>query len=208
MMPERGLMPGSTMATNPNQRGQRSYLIKQNTVQCTSTTDEEQSIDVGTAENRLYWLQQLQRARREFTQNSTNGQKSSGRSTQLGLLKERSESEESKESSPFKDILATMERPPDQPPSRSADYCTKKSFFQNFTRKPSFKQLVRSSSDGTDTTGQPNGSSPHSKSPSHKTSPSHSNQGGFHALSKIRQSLREKKPPLGKRSGTVEDVSH
>ena len=30
---------------------------------------------------RLYWLQQLQRARREFTQNSTNGQKSSGRST-------------------------------------------------------------------------------------------------------------------------------
>merc|ERR1719209_2515839 len=65
----------------------------------------------------------------------------------------------------------------------------------------------RSSSDGTDTTGQPNGSSPHSKSPSHKTSPSHSNQGGFHALSKIRQSLREKKPPLGKRAGTVEEVS-
>ena len=31
--------------------------------------------------------------------------------------------------------------------------------------------------------------------------------GGFHALSKIRQSLREKKPPLGKRGGTVEDVS-
>ena len=29
-----------------------------------------------------------------------------------------------------KDILATMERPPDLPPSRSADYCTKKSFFQ------------------------------------------------------------------------------
>ena len=28
------------------------------------------------------------------------------------------------------DILATMERPPDLPPSRSADYCTKKSFFQ------------------------------------------------------------------------------
>ena len=96
----------------------------------------------------------------------------------------------------LKDILATMERPPDQPPSRSADYCTKKSFFQvniargcffahieyiyhfqNFTRKPSFKQLVRSSSDGTDTTAAPNGSSPHSKSPSHKTSPSHSNQG-------------------------------
>ena len=93
-----------------------------------------------------------------------------------------------------KDILATMERPPDLPPSRSADYCTKKSFFQvlmmmmmmsrlaltirylqNFTRKPSFKQLVRSSSDGTDT--PTNGSSPHSKSPSHKTSPSHSNQG-------------------------------
>jgi len=179
------------------------------------TTDEEQSIDVGTAENRLYWLQQLQRARREFTQNSTNGQKNSGRSTQLGLLKERSESDESKESSPFKDILATMERPPDQPPSRSADYCTKKSFFQNFTRKPSFKQLVRSSSDGTDmspksphTTTTTTNSTPHSKSPSHKTSPSHSNQGGFHALTKIRQSLREKKPPLGKRAGTIEDVSH
>ena len=31
--------------------------------------------------------------------------------------------------------------------------------------------------------------------------------GGFHALSKIRQSLREKKPPLGKRAGTVEEVS-
>ena len=95
-----------------------------------------------------------------------------------------------------------MERPPDQPPSRSADYCTKKSFFQvnfardcflptlrlyhfqNFTRKPSFKQLVRSSSDGTDmspksphTTTTTTNSTPHSKSPSHKTSPSHSNQG-------------------------------
>ena len=32
-----------------------------------------------------------------------------------------------------KDILATMERPPDLPPSRSADYCTKKSFFQVMT---------------------------------------------------------------------------
>ena len=32
--------------------------------------------------------------------------------------------------------------------------------------------------------------------------------GGFHALTKIRQSLREKKPPLGKRAGTIEDVSH
>ena len=32
--------------------------------------------------------------------------------------------------------------------------------------------------------------------------------GGFHALSKIRQSLREKKPPLGKRAGTVEEVSN
>ena len=31
--------------------------------------------------------------------------------------------------------------------------------------------------------------------------------GGFHALTKIRQSLREKKPPLGKRAGTIEDVS-
>ena len=115
-----------------------------------------------------------------------------------------------------KDILATMERPPDQPPSRSADYCTKKSFFQvnfarecsfvptlrifhfqNFTRKPSFKQLVRSSSDGTDmspksphTTTTTTNSTPHSKSPSHKTSPSHSNQGDCYKSEMILMLLR------------------
>lgn len=161
------------------------------------TTDEEQSIDVGSAENRLYWLQQLQRARREFTQNSGANPMNSGRSAQLGLLKERSESEDMKESSPFKDILATMERPPDHlPPARSADYhSTKKSFFQNFTRKPSFKQLGRSSSDTT----APSGVEPRSPAHGKLTSPTHS-PGGFHALTKIRQSLREKKPPLGRRT--------
>merc|ERR1719334_2567834 len=115
------------------------------------TTEEEQTIDVGTAENRLYWLQQLQKARREFTQNFSTNQKNPGRAAQLGLLKEGCEGEgdSTKEGSPFKDILATMERPAEVGPIRSADYVTKKSFFQNFTRKPSFKQLVRSSSDGT-----------------------------------------------------------
>ena len=52
---------------------------------------------------------------------------------QVGLLKENSE--ESKESSPFKDILATMERPPELTSPQSADYIGKKSFFQNFSRK-------------------------------------------------------------------------
>jgi hypothetical protein len=91
---------------------------------------------------------------------------------QLGLLKERSESEDMKESSPFKDILATMERPPDHlPPARSADYhSTKKSFFQNFTRKPSFKQLGRSSSDTT----APSGVEPRSPAHGKLTSPTHS----------------------------------
>jgi len=168
------------------------------------TTDDEQAIDVGSAENRLYWLQQLQRARREFNQTSSNGQKNPGRSTQLGLLKERNEGEESKESSPFKDILATMERPPDLPPSRSADYhTTKKSFFQNFTRKPSFKQLVRSSSDGT----APPGAEPRSPPHSNKASSPTNSPGGFHALSKIRQSLREKKPPLGAGRRGAEDIA-
>merc|ERR1719209_1957719 len=72
------------------------------------TTDEEQSIDVGTAENRLYWLQQLQKARREFTQNVSTHHNLAARSS-VGLLKEKAPDESSKESSPFKEIFATME---------------------------------------------------------------------------------------------------
>ena len=115
---------------------------------------------------RLYWLQQLQKGRREFTQNSSTCHNLSARSSvshfltlslefwildvllQIGLLKEKAPDESSKESSPFKDIFATMERPPDISTPRSADFYSKKSFFQNFTRKASFK-LVRSSSDRT-----------------------------------------------------------
>ena len=47
-----------------------------------------------------------------------------------------------KEGSPYRDLLATMERPPDPATltcPRSADYNAKKSFFPSFARKPSFK---------------------------------------------------------------------
>ena len=54
---------------------------------------------------------------------------------QVGLLKENSEDSSSKESSPFKDILSTMERPPELTSPQSADYIGKKSFFPNFGRK-------------------------------------------------------------------------
>ena len=89
-----------------------------------------------------------------------------------------------------------MERPPELTSPQSADYLGKKSFFQNFTRKTSFK-LQRSSSD--------QNPSPHiqyleSKSPVHNP--------GFHALSKIRKSIRDKRPGLGpKRQPTIEDVT-
>ena len=55
--------------------------------------------------------------------------------SQVGLLKENNSEDSSKESSPFKDILSTMERPPELTSPQSADYIGKKSFFQNFTRK-------------------------------------------------------------------------
>jgi len=165
------------------------------------TKDEEQTIDVGNAENRLYWLQQLQKGRREFTQNSSGHHNLSARSS-IGLLKEKDPDESSKESSPFKDIFATMERPPDISTPRSADFYSKKSFFQNFTRKASFK-LVRSSSDRTPS---PTRMEPKSPPPSKPfSSPTHSQ--GFQALSKIRKSLRDKRPPLGPRKATFEDVS-
>ena len=54
---------------------------------------------------------------------------------QVGLLKENSEDSSSKESSPFKDILSTMERPPELTSPQSADYIGKKSFFPNIGRK-------------------------------------------------------------------------
>jgi len=165
------------------------------------TKDEEQTIDVGNAENRLYWLQQLQKARREFTQTTSSHHNLSAR-TSVGLLKEKAPDESSKESSPFKDIFATMERPPEISTPRSADFYGKKSFFQNFTRKASFK-LVRSSSDRTPS---PTSMEPRSPPPSKPfASPTHSQ--GFQALSKIRKSLREKRPPLGPRKATFEDVS-
>jgi len=165
------------------------------------TKSEEQTIDVGTAENRLYWLQQLQKGRREFTQNSSTCHNLSARSS-IGLLKEKAPDESSKESSPFKDIFATMERPPDISTPRSADFYSKKSFFQNFTRKASFK-LVRSSSDRTPSPTRMETKSPPPSKPF--SSPTHSQ--GFQALSKIRKSLRDKRPPLGPRKATFEDVS-
>ena len=49
-------------------------------------------------------------------------------SLQVGLLKENSAEDSSKESSPFKDILATMERPPDgRMEPKSADYYVRRS---------------------------------------------------------------------------------
>ena len=62
---------------------------------------------------------------------------------QLGLLKERCTPEDSvKESSPYRDIFASLDKPPEPP--KSADYVAKKSsFFPSFARKPSFKGLVR-----------------------------------------------------------------
>jgi len=164
------------------------------------TKDGEHTLEVGTSENRLYWLQQLQRARREFTQNITAHYREKSRSS-VGLLKENTPDGEVKESSPFKDILATMERPPEAP--KSADYVVKKSFFQNFARKPSFK-LVRSSSDRTPS---PTRLDPTSPTSSKTTSPTHG-ASGFQALSKIRRSMREKRPPTGAMTPkSVEDMS-
>ncbi|XP_023328220.1 uncharacterized protein LOC111701257 [Eurytemora carolleeae] len=111
------------------------------------TKDGDFTLDVGSAENRQYWLQQLQRCRREFTQAGGSNNRLMARAS-IGLLKEKPTPDESKDSSPFRDILATMERPLEFNSPKSADYCAKKSFFPNFARKPSFK-LVRSSSDRT-----------------------------------------------------------
>lgn len=151
------------------------------------TKEEEKVVNVGSADSRQYWLQQLQRARREYTQ-ATGSSRLTSRSS-LGLLRDRGTPEESKESSPFKDILATMERPPDLATPMSAGYSARQSFFHNFARKPSFK-LVRSSSDRTPS---PTGVEPRSPPPS-KPSPTHSQ--GFQALNKIRRSIRDKRPPL------------
>ena len=60
-------------------------------------------------------------------------------------MKAHSSEESSKESSPFKDILSTMERPPipdihdrEITSPMSADYINKKSFFHNLTKKPRY----------------------------------------------------------------------
>jgi len=156
------------------------------------TKDVEQCIDVGSAENRQYWLQQLQKGRREYTQSVGGNNRLMARSS-IGLLREKSTPDESKESSPYRDILATLERPLDISMPKSADYNAKKSFFPSFARKPSFKQLVRSSSDRTPS---PTGMDPKSP-PLPPSKPSPTNSQGFQALSKIRRSLRDKRPPLG-----------
>merc|ERR1719384_1521849 len=156
------------------------------------TKDDETTVDVGDSETRFFWLQQLQKARRLYTHSSSVA---SSKST-VGLLKENSEDSSSKESSPFKDILSTMERPPELTSPQSADYIGKKSFFQNFTRKTSFK-LVRSSSDQTpDPRAHMEARSPTQHLPS------------FYALSKMRKSIREKRSQLvPRRQPTIDDVT-
>jgi len=164
---------------------------------CTKN-DEQTTLDVGDSENRFFWLQQLQKARRQY--NAYNSSQNSSKNA-VGLLKSSNSEESSKESSPFKDILSTMERPPERELTspQSADYIGKKSFFQNLTRKTSFK-LVRSSSDQTP---GPNVYIEAAKSPTSGVP-----NPGFQALSKLRKSIREKRPQLGpRRQQTVEEVT-
>lgn len=190
----------------------------------------EHVVSAGSAEKRMYWLQQLQRARRDFSQGGAAAARNSVASQQMGLLKtpenedsppltaglpgDGTSKEEGKEMSPFKDLMATLEKPSDMTaypanaaalhyhhhhhsnvisPPKSADYCSKKtSFFQSFTRnRPNFR-LPRSSSMRTP--------SPPASTHSGMLSPPHnkplgasSTPGSFQALTKIRKSLRDKK---------------
>ena len=118
---------------------------------------------------------------------------------QDGLLKDQGMDDCSvKESSPYNDILSTMERPPAPPTPHSADSVQTKSFFHSFTRAASTatSKLQRSCSDQTP-----------AQSSSHNNSSNNSNS-SFPGLMKIRQSLREKRSVLGsKRQQTVEDVT-
>ena len=106
-----------------------------------------------------------------------------------------------KESSPYNDILSTMERPPAPPTPHSADSVQTKSFFHSFTRAASTatSKLQRSCSDQT-----PAQSSSHNNTSNNNNN----NNSSFPGLMKIRQSLREKRSVLGsKRQQTVEDVT-
>ena len=114
-------------------------------------------------------------------------------SFQVGLLKEKTPEDEStlKESSPFKEIMQTLDRPHYDftSPPKSADYYKKTSFFQSFTRnKPNFR-LPRSASMRTPSPPPGDQRSPPPSKP--LSSPSTS----FQALTKIRKSIREKKTP-------------
>eukprot|EP00095_Tigriopus_kingsejongensis_P002735 maker-scaffold226_size249562-snap-gene-1.19 protein:Tk02735 transcript:maker-scaffold226_size249562-snap-gene-1.19-mRNA-1 annotation:"tbc1 domain family member 2b-like" len=111
----------------------------------------------------------------------------------VGLLKEQTPEEDValKESSPFKDIMHTLERPSFDfaSPPKSADYYKKTSFFQSFTKnKPNFR-LPRSASMRTPSPPPGDQRSPPPSKP--MCSPSTS----FTTLSKIRKSMRDKKPP-------------
>merc|ERR1712045_592026 len=126
-------------------------------------------VSAGTPEKRMYWLQQLQKARREFSAGGAAAFRNSVNPHQMGLLKtpedeeipeENDENNHNKDASPFKDLMATLEKPADltahpgthpvslfqhhtnvTSPPRSADYYSKKTtFFQNLTRnRPNFR---------------------------------------------------------------------
>jgi len=179
-------------------------------------------VSAGTPEKRMYWLQQLQKARREFSAGGAAAFRNSVNPHQMGLLKtpedeeipeENDENNHNKDASPFKDLMATLEKPADltahpgthpvslfqhhtnvTSPPRSADYYSKKTtFFQNLTRnRPNFR-MPRSSS--MRTPSPPGGSNSGLLSPSSSNKPlgASSTPGSFQALSKIRRSLRDKK---------------
>ncbi|XP_059091006.1 TBC1 domain family member 2B-like isoform X2 [Tigriopus californicus] len=152
----------------------------------------EHVLSAGTAERRMYWLQQLQKARREFAQSSSNR---NSFHSQVGLLKEKTPEEEFtlKESSPFKEIMHTLDRPcfDYTSPPKSADYYKKTSFFQSFAKnKPNFR-LPRSASMRTPSPPPGDQRSPPPSKP--LSSPSTS----FTALTRIRKSMRDKKPTTG-----------
>jgi len=161
-----------------------------------------------------------QKARREFSAGGASAVRHSVMPHQMGLLKtpEREENplspstnEALKDPSPFKDLMATLEKPADltahpgtpvghfgqlanvTSPPHSAGYLPKKTpnFFQNFTRnRPNFK-IPRSSS--MRTPSPPGGSSGMLSPGQTKPLGVSSTPGSFQALSKIRKSLRDKK---------------
>lgn len=95
-----------------------------------------------------------------------------------------------RESSPFKDVMPSMEKLVDfSSPPKSADFYKKPSFFQSFTRsKPNFR-IPRSSS--MRTPSPPRGLV-EQKSPPPQFKPLSSPSTSFSALSKIRRSVRER----------------